>query len=109
MRNIFARWFKKKSKNKEVSLSYIFVEELPKTIKKRKVYVLTNGGYPWQLNFTCPCGCQVLLHINLLQEMSPYWTYEIDIKKRMSLRPSIHRKVGCQSHFFLTNGKIRWV
>ena len=34
--------------------------------------------------------------------------YKIDKKKRVTLFPSVHRMVGCKSHFFIRKGKIAW-
>ncbi|WP_410688422.1 DUF6527 family protein [Chitinophaga filiformis] len=56
---------------------------------------------------TCPCGCGKILYLNLLRDYAPYWAYKTE-GKIISLSPSVHRTVGCKSHFFITDGKLIW-
>lgn len=84
------------------------VSELPDKLKLNIVYIESNQGCPWQAVMICPCGCKCNLHMNLIEDYNPYWKFYIDNKKRVSLSPSIHRTVGCKSHFFLKKGTIFW-
>lgn len=106
MMKFFEKLFRKQQR---AQYKYIFVEELPKRVRHRRVYILLNQGYAWQLNLLCPCGCKVLLFVNLIPEVKPSWQYSIDSKGRLTLYPSIYRRQGCESHFFLTDSKIKWV
>ncbi|WP_394341525.1 DUF6527 family protein [Albibacterium indicum] len=56
----------------------------------------------------CPCGCKNILHMNLMEEESPCWSYSINKKNIITIRPSVNRIVGCKSHFFVREGKVVW-
>ena len=99
----FFSFFKKKKK-----FSHKVVTDVPEKLKQRTIYLIENEGCVWQVVMLCPCGCDVKLFINLIEEQKPYWRYSIN-NKNISLHPSIHRKVECRSHFFIRNGKILWV
>lgn len=47
----------------------------------------------------CPCGCNTIIYLNLLEEYRPRWKVNGN-----SITPSIQRTVGCMSHFTITNG-----
>lgn len=80
----------------------------PKKLHEKRLYVLTEDGTPWQASMICPCGCGATLEMNLLPDERPRWSFSIDEKGRASLKPSVWRKVGCRSHFWLRHGEIRW-
>lgn len=82
--------------------------DLPESIGKRTVFIIGNQENPWLLAFQCPCGCKNIIQLNLLYDVYPNWSYSIN-RKKITVRPSIWRKHGCKSHFFLKNGKILWV
>jgi len=82
---------------------------LPKLLAPRTVYILYEDGEPWQASMSCPCGCHATLEMNLLPDERPMWTASIGAGQRATLRPSVWRKVGCKSHFFVRNGDIEWV
>ncbi len=87
---------------------YKFVEDVPNLPKKGVVYLVGTDAYYWQAVMVCPCGCKKLLQMNLMQEYDPYWKYNIEKRKRITLSPSVHRMVGCKSHFWIRKGKIIW-
>lgn len=74
----------------------------------RTLYILTEDGDPWFAAMLCPCGCGTVIELNLLPDERPCWRYKIDSAGRPSLEPSVWRKIGCQSHFFLRRGQIVW-
>jgi len=92
---------------KEKRYKYLFVDDVPDRLRSGFVYLVGNQGYYWQIVMLCPCGCDKILHMSLMQDDQHHWKYEIS-GKTISLSPSIDRKVGCRSHFFLTDGKIKW-
>ena len=74
----------------------------------RMLYILTEDGAPWFASMLCPCGCGTMIELNLLPDERPCWRYSVDSAGRPSLEPSVWRKIGCQSHFFLRRGQIVW-
>jgi hypothetical protein len=86
----------------------MFVADVTRELDNYVVYIVTNQNFPWQIVMICPCGCDKILYLNLLKELHPSWTFEVDKANRISLRPSVHRIVGCQSHFYLTKGEVIW-
>jgi hypothetical protein len=83
-------------------------DDIPDKLLKRKFYLIGKGVFIWCGVMICPCGCQKVIHLNLLPEGRPKWSYRIEKNGTISIHPSIWRKVGCKSHFFLKNGKIDW-
>ena len=84
------------------------VEELPDTLDARTVYLVGEGVHLWSVAFLCPCGCGETLHMNLLPDARPRWTVTRYEDGTVTLHPSVWRKVGCRSHFFLRGGQIVW-
>lgn len=81
---------------------------LPRRYAPDAVYILNEDGVPWQAAMTCPCGCGAALDMNLLPDEKPVWTANIEADGSATLRPSVWRKVGCKSHFFVRKGLIVW-
>jgi len=86
-----------------------YIEDLPKNVDDKTIYIIGDKQYPWLLLLNCPCGCQSLIQLNLLKEGDPCWTYRINRKHRISVSPSIRRIKGCRSHFLVQNGEIKFV
>jgi hypothetical protein len=93
---------------KEKPYRYVIVEDLPNKIEPGTLYIFANNGYYWQIAMFCPCGCKTVLYMNLVDDITPFWKYHIDHNNLISISPSLHRKTGCKSHFFLRKGKIVW-
>lgn len=87
---------------------YKFVNEVPDKLKSGAIYFIGHEDYYWQAIMKCPCGCKKNLHMNLIPDYKPYWQYKIEKNNRFTLSPSIHRMVGCKSHFFIRRGKVIW-
>jgi Family of unknown function (DUF6527) len=94
---------------KEKLYKYKYVEDVPDELRSGTLYIICNDNCPWQVVMLCPCGCEKALHMNLIKDNNPRWKIKIHKKKKISLHPSVWRKVGCESHFFVTKGKIVWV
>lgn len=93
---------------KEKPYKTIFLEELPDNLKPRTVYVMGEGEYLWSAAMLCPCGCGETVHISLHKEGRPRWEIIFEKNGTVSFTPSINRKYGCKSHFFLEKGFIKW-
>lgn len=98
-----SRLFGKKKK-----LHYVKVEELPDDFDADKIYLLGEAKYMWSVAMKCPCGCGETLQMNLLPETRPRWDVSTHWNRTVTLHPSVWRKVGCRSHFFLKKGRIVW-
>ncbi|GEP59004.1 DUF6527 family protein [Reyranella soli] len=81
---------------------------MPDRLRLRTLYILTEDRQPWVASMICPCGCGQTLEMNLLTDERPCWRYSVDAKGHPSLEPSVWRKIGCRSHFFLRHGRIEW-
>lgn len=84
-------------------------EELPELLSDRTIYIVGQPNNPWLIAFNCPCGCNSIIHLNLLKDAKPKWRYTITSKKRVNIFPSVWRTKDCNSHFFVRNSKIDWV
>ncbi len=77
--------------------------DIPEKINGRVIYLIDD----WAIVFKCPCKCGRDIHLNTLPECSPKWVYQIK-KRNINIAPSINRKRGCKSHFWIKTGKIFW-
>ncbi len=91
------------------SYQHIYCEDLPELVKQKTIYIVGDKAYPWLLVFKCPCGCKQLIQLNLLRDTRPFWKFRLARNNKLTISPSIWRKVGCKSHFYVTNSKITWV
>lgn len=87
---------------------YVYIEDIPEQVIDKTIYIIGTEEFPWLLLFICPCGCKQKIHLNLLTDTRPYWKYKISWENKISVSPSIFRKVGCESHFFVIKSKIKW-
>jgi Family of unknown function (DUF6527) len=81
---------------------------LPRHLGRRKLYVVSEDGYDEQAAMICPCGCKQVLHMNLLTDERPCWTVRQEEDGTPTLHPSVWRKKGCGSHFWLRRGRVIW-
>jgi hypothetical protein len=89
-------------------LHTVHLEELPDVLDPGNVYVLGEGQYLWFVAMLCPCGCKETLQMSLLNEAKPRWSLIEHDDGTITLYPSVWRKIGCRSHFFLRHGLIQW-
>jgi len=85
-----------------------FLDDTPKQLKDRTIYIIGTPRFVWSAMMKCPCGCNELIHLNLLPEGRPKWTHVIHKNSSVSLHPSVWRTKRCRSHFFLKNGTVEW-
>jgi Family of unknown function (DUF6527) len=83
-------------------------ESLPKTLKRRTLYVVQEDGVEEQAAMLCPCGCRRVLQMNLLRDERPYWHLTRHEDDTTSLQPSVWRKKDCGSHFWFRRGRVEW-
>ncbi|SHN32834.1 DUF6527 family protein [Mucilaginibacter sp. OK098] len=86
---------------------YQFEKDIPETVAPNKIFIIGEPCNQWLSVLKCPCGCGMTINLNLLNEASPCWTFFIS-RQKISLKPSIWKKTGCKSHFFIKNGKVKW-
>ena len=86
-----------------------YVEDVPSLISDKSIFIVQDGNEPELLAFKCPCGCDANIILNLLKDASPRWRFEINGDDIINIYPSVWRKFGCKSHFFVTKGDIKWV
>jgi hypothetical protein len=83
--------------------------EVPNRLAPNVLYVESEGDSEWLAVMRCPCDCGETLYLNLLPRERPRWDVSQDEEGWPSLRPSVWRKAGCRSHFWLRHGLVVWV
>ena len=83
-------------------------DSLPDSIGPREVVVAQEDGENWVAGIYCPCGCGERIELLLVQGVRPRWDASVDAQGRPTLHPSVWRKEGCGSHFWLRGGRVRW-
>ena len=87
----------------------VLVEEaLPDRLGRRTLYIVQEDGFYEQAALLCPCGCQRVLHMNLLPDERPCWHLTRHIDGTTTLYPSVWRKNDCGSHFWFRRGRVQW-
>lgn len=92
---------------KALPYSAIIYPDPPDEPKARRLYLVGEPGDYWMACMRCPCGCGETISVSMTKNAKPRWGFEGSLE-RPSLHPSIWRKTGCKSHFFLRNGQIVW-
>src|SRR5262245_17096273 len=95
-------WFRGTS----VPLRTLVVKEMPDEPNERIVYIYRSGGAAWGLGFLCPCGCEEVIELNLITQTRPCWKIQTKWDTTPTIHPSVWRKVGCRSHFWIRDGII---
>ena len=83
-------------------------EDVPTSISDNTIFIIQDGNEPELLAFKCPCGCNENILLNLLKDAKPQWRFRINHNDMINIYPSIWRKRGCKSHFFIKNGIVEW-
>jgi len=89
-------------------LHVIASDSLPKRLPRRDLVLARDDGEDWCVGLHCPCGCGDILELLVVAEAKPRWDIVVDKTGKPSLSPSIWRKTGCHSHFWLSKGRVRW-
>lgn len=84
------------------------IEDVPAIISDNTIFIIQDGNEPELIAFKCPCGCNENILLNLLKDARPQWRFRINQNKMIDINPSIWRKRGCKSHFFIKNGIVEW-
>lgn len=83
-------------------------QPLLEEVVENVVYHIGDEDWKWLLMLKCPCGCGDIIHLSLLEKSTQKWRLEQKDNNIFSIHPSVNRKVGCRSHFFITHNAIRW-
>lgn len=83
-------------------------DELPRTIGRRELVRLIDGGEEWSAGMRCPCGCGDTIELMLLPRVKPRWDLQVDTRGLPTLHPSVWRTAGCRSHFWVKRGRVVW-
>lgn len=81
---------------------------LPKSLKRRTLYIVQEDGFNEQAAMICPCGCKATLQMNLLTDERPCWSVTHHGDGTATLHPSVWRKKDCKSHFWFRRGRVTW-
>lgn len=68
--------------------------------------VVAPDGHPKWVMFRCPCGCNELVALNLMQSQRPCWRFE-SRRRGYSLHPSVDSQT-CGAHYWVRDGQVKW-
>jgi len=83
-------------------------DSLPTRLPWRGVVLARDDNEDWCVGMRCPCGCGDTIELMLICEVNPRWTLSVDEDGLPSLKPSVWKKTGCRSHFWVKHGRIEW-
>jgi hypothetical protein len=95
-------------RGKRALYSVARVDDEPRRLNARVLYIVEDAGIAWSAIMACPCRCGAVLHMNLIPDAKPVWRLDQRPDGVPSLTPSVWRMEGCRSHFFLRDGRIEW-
>ena len=84
------------------------VEKFPEELEPGRLYLIGDNSIPWFAGLICPCGCGAFIRLSLLKDDRPRWRVKRHFTGTVTLDPSIRRKSGCRSHFFVRRGRVVW-
>lgn len=80
----------------------------PDTVGSGVVHIVhVNGKHRWAM-LRCPCGCGDVITLSLQPIHNPHWRVVGNSPEEPGLHPSIWRKNGCHSHFWIAKGQVHW-
>jgi len=82
--------------------------DVPDEIDRRTLVIVGSTEFQKWAMFECPCGRGHRLAINLQQGHRPSWRLDL-ASGSPSLFPSIDSIADRRCHFWLRNGRVRWV
>lgn len=81
--------------------------EASAAITRGTLVVVQPSDRPKSVKFLCPCGCGEVLSINVMRGAGKAWRIVFDLRRGLSLYPSVWLDVGCESHFILRDNTAR--
>jgi|SRR5882724_8528874 len=86
-----------------------YVAELPQAPAPWTVYIGRDSDKQvWGGVLRCPCGCEQNIHLNFIRGHDAVWSYRVQKNNVVTISPSIWKKRGCRSHFFIREGMLIW-
>lgn len=97
-------------KRKRIDFTVEYSENNPALdeVKDKILFVVGGKGYVKWVYIKCPCGCGDVLTLSLMKKNKPNWNLKVDKFNRPTLYPSVWKKDGCKSHFWIRKGKLEW-
>jgi len=83
-------------------------DSLPRSMPRRDLVLAREDDEDWCVGMRCPCGCGDTIELLVIAEAKPRWDVSADREGRPTLSPSVWRKTGCRSHFWLRHGRVQW-
>jgi hypothetical protein len=89
------------------ALKIVRADELPDPPLQGVLYIIGERNEDWFAALVCPCRCGSLIELNLVPPGRPCWMLN-EGAEGPTLFPSVWRKTGCRSHFWVRDGRIAW-
>lgn len=100
LRRWYYRWRYRK-------VGYVQLTDPPVHLQPGVCYVAIDQDVPWAASLQCPCGCGESITLNLVGT-HPVWRLTFSADTLITLHPSVWRTRGCESHFWVREGRIVW-
>lgn len=97
-------WFRPAKKKLQVSKH----NDFPDRFVYGVIYLVGEDGQYWFASLLCPCQCGDTIKLSLLGSAHPRWCVIEYDDATITVQPSVWRKQGCKSHFFIQHSEIIW-
>lgn len=102
------RRFSARVRGRPIPCETVVCEDVPERFARETIYLVGEPPDFWAAAMACPCGCGDAIHLSLLRRSRPRWRAREHRDGSVSLHPSVWRREGCESHFFIHHGVVRW-
>lgn len=113
-KNRFRRWLRRRGiyTGRFTRVAYYAEHsDLPEIPKANELAIAGSATNPKWALLDCPCGRGHTILLSLSKSEKPHWSVSTDAKRQPSIYPSIDRNryEGVRCHYWLKDGRIRWV
>lgn len=97
-----------KTKRIDYTVEYSENNPINDQIRDKVLFIVGGKDYVKWIYIKCPCGCGDVLTLSLMKKNRPSWNLKVDKLSRATLYPSVWKKEGCRSHFWIRKGRLEW-
>lgn len=101
------RWLRARLGRGVTGYKAVTASDAPDDVEDGVLYLVGEDGNLWLAAMRCPCRCGEDIQLAMSSSSRPRWVFSGTLNKP-TLAPSVWRKSGCRSHFFLRGGKVLW-
>ena len=101
-------WIFQKYHERRCSYKTKWIDDIPKKMKKRVIYILGGRKHSFQVIMRCPRSCKKNIYLNISDQHKKRWYVTEHNDGTVSIRPSIWVQDKCNCHYWIKEGRVFW-